>query len=155
MNQNNTQLKETDEQPVLPSDPPLPEAPTPPEAVDVDALRAENEELKRAVRLSEARDRITTSLKTAGARSPELMFEAAKPILQFSEDGSVENAEAVVGEMKRRFPEQFGVGPQPPIDGGAGASQRPHGLTREALAKMKPAEIARLDWDAVREVLAN
>jgi hypothetical protein len=155
MNENENTTNTESTQPTSQFDPPLEGGPPEPGATEIETLRAENEELKRAARLSAARDRITALLKTAGARYPELVFEAAKPALQFGEDGSVENAEAVVGEMKRRFPEQFGALPQPPIDGGAGGSLPPHTLTKEALAKMKPAEIARLDWAAVREVLAN
>jgi hypothetical protein len=63
----------------------------------------------------------------------------------------------MVAELKRRFPEQFGVGQQtaPPIDGGAGSGIPARVLTKEALASMKPAEIARLDWDEVCQVLSN
>ena len=86
--------------------------------------------------------------RSAGARTPELLFEAAREELQFSEDGSVENAEAVVAEMKQRFPEQFGN--VAAIDRRRSGPRWSARLTKEALAKMKPYEIARLDWAAVR-----
>jgi hypothetical protein len=41
------------------------------------------------------------------------------------------------------------------IDAAAGSGQRRDVLTPEKLARMKPAEIARLDWAEVRGVLAN
>jgi hypothetical protein len=40
------------------------------------------------------------------------------------------------------------------IDAGAGAASGPQ-LTKETLAKMKPAEIAELDWGDVKRVLAS
>jgi hypothetical protein len=145
-------MTETDEQILLPFDPPLEEEP----AGEIEALRVENESLRVAVRLRDARDIMTASLSAAGARSSELLFEAAKDSLQFGEDGSPQNAEALVADLKRRFPEQFGAfPPQPPIDGGAGSNGGAPALTKESLARMTPAEIARLDWGAVREVLAN
>lgn len=145
-NENNGQL-------MLPLDPPLEETPAT-EAVDVDALRAENERLRTAVRLRDARDQIAESLKATGARSPELLFEVAKDSLQFGDDGSVQNAEAIVAELKRKFPEQFGHPTPPSINGGAG-SARVNPLTKDALAQMKPDEISRLDWSQVRQVLSN
>jgi hypothetical protein len=45
--------------------------------------------------------------------------------------------------------------PLPPIDGGAGRMQPGNILTREALARMKPADIAQLDWDDVRQILSS
>jgi hypothetical protein len=148
----------SDEQLLLPFEPPLEEKPPQVggEAADLETLRAENEALRQALRTREARDQITASLRAAGARSPELMFAAAKESLQFGEDGAVQNAEAVVGELKRKFPEQFGgVFPHPSIDGGAGASVSANVLTKESLARMKPAEIARLDWESVKQILAS
>lgn len=145
----------TDVEPIqllLPFDPPLEEKTTD----EILALRAENESLRAAARLRGARDAITASLAAAGARSPELLFEAAKDAIQFGEDGSPQNAEALVSDLKRRYPEQFGAfSPHPPIDAGAGGSGASPALTKESLARMTPAEIARLDWGAVRQVLAN
>ena len=147
---------ETGEQIVLPFDPPLGERPVADEPLEVDILRAQNAELQTRLKQREARDDVTLSLKSAGARSPELLFEAAaRDALQFSDDGSVENAEAVVAEMKRRFPEQFGAANLPSIDGGAGRGGQPAALTKDALAKMKPDEIARLDWATVKQALSS
>jgi hypothetical protein len=127
-------------------------APAPPE---VDILRAQNAELQIRLKQREVRDDVTLSLRSAGARSPELLFEAARDALQFSDDGSVENTEAVVAEMKSRYPEQFGTATQPSIDGGAGRGGQPDALTKDALAKMKPDEIARLDWAVVKQALSS
>ena len=159
MNTNDTNNISPDEQPTLPFDPPIefePSATAAPQTPDVESLIAENEALRRAVREREARDLMTASLAAAGARSPELLFAAAKDLIQFGEDGSPQNAEALVADLKRRFPEQFGAfSPQPPIDGGAGAGGTAPALTKEVLARMTPAEIARLDWAAVRQALAS
>lgn len=118
-------------------------------------LAAENEQLKTTIRLNAAHRQITGELARAGARSPELLFDAVKDGLQFAADGTLQNAAAVIGKLKASFPEQFGAEPQPAsIDAGAGAAPIPT-LTKEALAKMKPAEIAELDWADVRRVLAG
>ena len=116
-------------------------------------LQAENERLKATIRLAEAHRQITGELGRIGARSPELLFEAVKADLQFADDGKLQNAAALVGELKTLFPEQFGTHTPAGIDAGAGREQPP-ALTRDALAKMKPAEIAALDWGDVRRVLA-
>lgn len=42
----------------------------------------------------------------------------------------------------------------PSIDGGAGRTTVPP-ITKDALARMKPSEIAELDWADVRKVLAS
>ena len=143
-----------DEQPVLPCDPPLEERPAA-EPSEVETLRETNASLDARIRQLEARGDVTSALRSAGARSPELLFEAVKNSLQFGDDGSVENAEAVVAEMKRKYPEQFGPAALPSIDAGAGRNASPAALTKEALSKMKPDEIARLDWAVIREALAN
>ena len=127
-------------------------------AIDADAfgrLQLENTELRAAASLSAAREQITSELAKAGARSPALMFDAAKSDLQFADDGSVLNAAAMVGKLKAKFPEQFGVDrPNTSVDAGAGRINRPS-LTKEALAAMKPSEIAKLDWADVRNVLSS
>ena len=116
-------------------------------------LAAENEQLKTTIRLNAAHRQITGELAMAGARSPELLFDAVKDGLQFGVDGTLQNTAAVIGKLKMSFPEQFGAEASPAsIDAGAGAAAVPH-LTKEALAKMKPAEIAALDWQDVRRVL--
>ncbi|HRI02388.1 MAG TPA: hypothetical protein PLL77_01485 [Pyrinomonadaceae bacterium] len=118
-------------------------------------LAAENEQLRATIRLNAAHRQITGELARAGSRSPELLFDAVKDALQFAADGTLQNAAAVIGKLKTSFPEQFGAEPLPAsIDAGAGAAAVPT-LTKEALAKMKPAEIAELDWAEVRRVLAS
>ena len=118
-------------------------------------LEAENEELKATIRIGEARRQITGELARCGARSPELLFGSVAADLQFAADGTLENAAALVEKLKTGFPEQFGVQrPVGPIDGGAGRVTAP-ALTKEALAKMKPGEIAALDWAEVKGVLGQ
>ncbi len=124
-------------------------------SAEIGRLQAENAGLKAAVRIASARDTVTDALRAAGARSPGLLFDIAMPDLQFSENDEVVNAAALLAELKAKFPEQFGPDRTPAsIDGGAGRVAAP-ALTREALAKMSAAEIARLDWASVRNVLAN
>lgn len=125
---------------------------------ELDALRSENERLKETLKIREAREDLTAKLKFAGARSPELLFETAKETFKFTEDGKLEDADGIVADLKARFPEQFGKDEAPvshtSIDAGSGRVAQP-ALTREALAKMTPAAIAKLDWADVRRVLSN
>ena len=124
-------------------------------APGLDELRDENEKLKNEIRLGRARDEMTGRLVKAGAWSPGLMLSAVGGELQFDEDGVLVNGAAIVEKLKRDFPESFAGGVRPAaIDGGAG-SRRLSSLTKEALAKMSPAEIARLDWEDVRRVLSG
>jgi hypothetical protein len=119
-------------------------------------LRAENERLKKQIAEQAAHSSLKDKLKQAGARTPKLLLEAAKHALQFTAAGELENAVEIIEALKEKFPEQFGASHAPAIpsiDAGAGRVSKP-GLTREALAKMKPAEIAELNWDDVRRVLA-
>jgi hypothetical protein len=125
------------------------------------ALGAENEQLKRAIRLRDAREALTKSLTAAGGRSPQLLFDSVTEKLQFDENGEVRNAEALVGMLKQSYPEQFiraadshAAGPVS-IDGGAGVGQPATPLTREALAGMTAGQIAQLDWADVRAVLSK
>jgi hypothetical protein len=146
---------EPDEQVLLPFDPPLEET-APAQPGEIDGLRLKVEDLTRSLRLAEAQNQVTAILRDAGARSPELLFEAAGKLLQFADDGTLKNAEAVSAALKQRFPEQFaGAGAQPTIDAGAGSTTAPRALTRESLARMKAADVARLDWNDVRQVLAS
>lgn len=140
---------------IAPGDVPVETAPvTTVQGTDTEALREENEQLKATIRLTEAHRRITGELARAGARSPELLFASVGGDVQFDEDGAVANAAALVERLKASFPEQFGFDrPVGSINGGAGVAVAPR-LTKEALAKMKPAEIAALDWADVRRVLA-
>jgi hypothetical protein len=121
---------------------------------DIDRLQAENEQLKTTIRLQQAHRQITGELAKAGARSPELLFDAVKGEVKFTDDGKVENPKGLIDSVAARFPEQFGFEQPASIDAGAGTGGG-NTLTREALAKMKPAEIARLDWADVRRVLSG
>src|SRR4051812_4249094 len=72
------------------------------EGVTLTRLQAENAKLKAEVRLSEARTSVTAELQRAGARSPALLFEAAKGELEFDEDGKPQNAAAVIQKLKEQ-----------------------------------------------------
>jgi hypothetical protein len=122
---------------------------------EADTLRDENEALRQTLRMRDAREALTNELKASGARSPELLFESAQNDIQFDDEGKPVNIAAVAANLKHKFPEQFGADTPVSIDAGAGRTDQNNFLTREALAKMKPAEIARLNWNDVRSVLAN
>ncbi len=128
--------------------------PNPPDAATSDDPESENAGLRSELRLSSARDQLSSALFAAGARTPALLCDAAKTDLQIAEDGSVTNAAALVERLRSKFPEQFRVASPESIDGGAGRSI-PAPLTKEALARMSPAEITKLDWAAVRRVLSD
>jgi hypothetical protein len=117
-------------------------------------LRSENAELITAIQLGAAKERVVAALTVAGARSPGLLFDAAKVDLQFLSDGTLANESALVERLKAKFPEQFGYDRPASIDGGAGRVPAP-ALSREALARMSPAAIAKLNWAEVRQVLAS
>lgn len=123
-------------------------------SVTLTELQAENEHLKATIRNDAAHRQITGELARAGARSPELLFDSVKGELQFAEDGTLENAAAIVGKLKTSFPEQFGVDRPASIDAGSGQTAAPR-LTRDALHRMSAAGIAELDWNEVRRVLAS
>lgn len=114
-------------------------------------LAAENAKLRSELHMRTAVYDIETKLKTMGARSANLLTEQGKASFQFSDEGELTNAEAVIDQLKRTYPEQFAP---PSIDAAAGRTQRPT-LTKEALAKMTPREIRRLDWNEVRATLAQ
>jgi hypothetical protein len=156
---------------VKPTEPPTPQPITEPEQAEakvyseaelqarLDELKsagqAETEELRNSIRMRDARDQITAALQKAGARSPELLFNSAKDSLQFDGEGKVANAAALVERLKGSFPEQFGVERPASIDGGAGRSTDTGYLTKEKLAMMSAHDIAKLDWQEVRRVLAE
>jgi hypothetical protein len=119
-------------------------------------LAAENLALKQMIRLRDAREVLTTALNERGARSPGLLFAYAVDDLQFDEDGNLENAAAVIRKIEKAFPEQFEQREATPsINGGSGAANRVTSITRESLAKMRPSEIAALDWNEVKRVLSD
>lgn len=146
---NNIQTPSTEPRPAVP-----PEINTPdPEA---ERLRAENIELKNAIRLRDARERLDELLEAAEAHSPDLLFGSVKEDLQFSDEGELQNAAALVERLKKQFPEQFGARrPAPSIDGAAGTGSRRHLLSAETLSSMTPAQIQKLDWAEVRRVLSE
>jgi hypothetical protein len=126
-------------------------------AVETDTLnklRTENEQLKASIRLAEAHRQITAELAKAGARSPELLFASIRDHLQFADDGTMVNAAALIARLTTDFPEQFGKEKGASIDGGSGRTAPP-AWSKKALARMSPAEIAKLDWDDVRRTLAE
>jgi hypothetical protein len=125
-----------------------------PEGVTLTELQAENEQLKATIQLNAAHRQITGELAKAGARSPELLWDALKGDLQFADDGTLQNAAALMQKLRKAHPEQFGTQyPIGSIDAGAGMTATPP-LTRDALSKMKASEIAALDWNDVKRVLA-
>lgn len=135
-----------------------PSAPSPDTINDpeIEKLRTENTALQTAMRLRDARDELSRSLAEAGARSPELLFAAAKDDLQFSEGGRLQNAAALVENLKRNFPDQFGIQkPDRSIDGGAGTLASSHSLSAEGLSKMTPTQIQKLNWDDVRRAISD
>jgi len=143
--------------------PPTDGGATPLENETLTRLQAENEQLKATLRLREAHRQITGELARSGARSPELLFNSVKADLQFADDGTLQNAAAVVQKLRDAHPEQFAPekfgtqqfdAPVGSIDAGAGLAPAPQ-LTRDALAKMTTAEIAELDWNDVKRVLAS
>lgn len=122
--------------------------------VTLTELQAENEQLKATIRLNEAHRQITGELAEAGARSPELLFNSVRDALQFADDGTLQNAAALVQKLKAAHPEQFGTQIRvASIDAGAGIAAAPQ-LTRDGLRTMKATEIAALDWNDVKRVLA-
>lgn len=125
-------------------------------AAELDRLRHENEELRLAVRLRDARDVMTAKIAREGGRSPELLFDAVRGDLQFDESGQPVNAAALIADIRKRFPEQFEqVHAAASIDAGKGSANLAPPLTADSLARMTPAEIQRLDWAEVRSALAN
>ena len=122
---------------------------------ELEMLRQQNEELKTEIRATKARAALTAELTVAGSRSPELLIAAAEKELQFDDDGEPVNVAAVISKLSQHYPEQFGADAPISIDAGAGRTNQNNFLTREALRAMKPQEIARLDWNDVRSVLAS
>jgi hypothetical protein len=87
-----------------------------PDGATPERLTAENTELRTALRAAEARGSLTTALITAGARTPNLLLNAAADAMQFTDDGSLANTEALVASLRTRFPEQFRVARAGSID---------------------------------------
>lgn len=121
----------------------------------IEPLRRENENLRGLLRLSNARHAMISELQKAGARSPGLLFAHAVDDLQFDDEGQVKNALAAVEKLRRVYPEQFGRDLPPSIDGGVTGGRTEAALTKEALSKMRPSDVAELDWAEVRRILAE
>ena len=154
MSKTNTQIRgdvETEQsEPLAASPDPVTESST-----ETEGLRTENETLKTAMKMRDAREQMTQSLVKAGAVSPDLLFDSAKANLQFDENGKLINGAALLGHLKKTLPEQFRTDkPQGSIDGGAGRGGSAY-LTKDALARMSAAEIGKLDWQEVRRVLGE
>jgi hypothetical protein len=124
-------------------------------SAEVETLRQENEQLRAEIRAARALAALTAELTVAGARTPELLIAAAEREIQFDERGMPVNVAAVISRLTQAYPAQFGNETPVSIDAGAGRSNQTSFLTRESLSKMKPEEIARLDWNDVRAVLSN
>ena len=123
------------------------------DVIDPEQLRSENETLRNELRMRTAVYDIESLLTKAGARSPKLLSEQTKAAIQFGDDGAATNIAAIIEQMKQHYPEQFGLdAPAGSIDGGAGRKTAPS-LTKEALSRMSPAEIQRLDWAEVKATL--
>jgi hypothetical protein len=129
---------------------------------DLNALRSENAQLRDQLRLRTARDEFTNLLTAENARSPELLFEASSARLEFDDNGGLKNTTELIADLRSRFPEQFAVDspqsppptpPVPTINSGAGRHPREQTLTKEMLARLKPREIANLDWNEVKQIL--
>lgn len=123
---------------------------------ETEMLRQENERLKQQMRLGEIRDSVTTELTRAGAHSADLLFDLLRERLRFDDDDKPENVAELIASIRTEFPMQFEqTSAEGSIDAGSGTSGRTAFLSPEALAKMTPAEIKRLDWTEVRQVLAG
>lgn len=125
-------------------------------STETERLRTENETLKTAIKMRDAREQISQSLLKAGAVSPDLLFDSATASMQFDENGKLINGAAIVEHLKKTLPEQFRNDrpPQGSIDGGAGRGSAAY-LTKESLSKMTATEIGKLDWQEVRRVLGE
>lgn len=125
-----------------------------PAGVTLTDLQTENADLKAAIRLRDARAAVTTELGKSGARSPELLWDALAGEVDLDDPDAAIDVASLVAKAREKYPEQFTrTSVTGSIDGGAGQTATPR-LTREALKRMEPSEIAELDWDEVRRVLA-
>lgn len=118
---------------------------------ELETLRAENDQLKRTLRLAEVHRQITVELTAAGARSPELLL---KIIGDDDLEIAGKDAAAFVAKLREEYPEQFGQNAGELGDIGGGSGRNAPTISREMLAAMTPQEIAELDWDEVRAALS-
>jgi len=113
-------------------------------------------ELQQSLRMRDAKDEVTAALGREGAKATGLMWNAIKGELEFDDKGKLTNLKDLIKELKGDYADQFGE-PKPTeiIDGGAGQQAKDTTLTKEKLAAMSPQEIAALDWEDVKKVLAK
>lgn len=122
---------------------------------ELDRIKKENQELRDANRLRDAKDEVVAALTAAGNKSPEFTFNAMKGDLKFDDSGKLINSKDLIDGLKTNYPEQFGVEkPTEGIDAGAGGGQAATKLTREAIEKMSHEEVNK-NWDEVSKVLAE
>lgn len=121
---------------------------------ELERIKKENEELRAANRLRDAKDEVVASLTAAGNKSPELAWNAMRGDLKFDDAGKLINSKDLIEGLKTNFPEQFGTEkPSGTIDGGAGQDSQGSTLTQAQIEKMTPDEI-NSNWAEVSKVLA-
>lgn len=122
---------------------------------ELERIKKENEELRAANRLRDAKDEVVAALTAAGNRSPELAFRAIQGDLRFDDSGKLLNTKDLIDSFKTSYPDQFGTEkPKDGVDAGAGQGQKGTALTEEAIKKMTPAEI-NANWQEVSKVLGG
>lgn len=123
---------------------------------ELERLQKENEDLRSANRLREAKDAVVEALSKAGARSPELLYKSIKGDLEFDDKGGLKNLETLVTGLKSDYEDMFGTPkPEDGIDAGKGQSGPTTALTEEKLKSMTPEQINELPWEDVSKVLAG
>ena len=118
-------------------------------------LKAEADELRGQLRERDARDTVRAEAEKLGVKNPAMVYRLVKDELEFDEKGKISNLKDVLAGAQSEFPELFSNKPQGSIDAGAGTTGDTPVLTKEKLAKMTPAEINALDWNAVQKVLTE
>jgi hypothetical protein len=121
---------------------------------ELDKIKKENEELRSANRLRDAKDAVIDALTKAQARSPLLLWKSVQSDLEFDDKGSLKNLDTLIKGLKTDFEDQFGQPkPEGSVDGGAGqgGSSR-NTLTIEQIKHMKPSEINE-NWKEVQAVM--
>jgi hypothetical protein len=87
---------------------------------DDERLKSEVETLKAENQMIKAESEVCEALKTAGAKSPKLLFNSSRGDLEFK-DGKLTNLTELIADLKISYPEQFGTDkPEAGADGGAG-----------------------------------
>lgn len=123
---------------------------------ELERLQKENDDLRSANRLRDAKDAVITALSKAGAKAPELLFRSIAGELEFDDKGGLKNVDALVTGLKTDYADQFGTSkPTDGVDAGKGQDTSGTKLTQKALAAMTPEGINKLDWEEVSKVLAD